>query len=107
MCETIAWMLTSEGHRITSVHSAEDAVSCIDSERFDLIITDQRLPGMDGEALIECIRERDASLAERTLLTSGLLFRPKHTGRYLQKPFSRAQLLKMLGDLTGNLPAQS
>ena len=59
MCETIAWMLTSEGHRIVAVHSAEDAVQQIEAEDFDLVITDQRLPGMDGQGLISLITKHE------------------------------------------------
>jgi DNA-binding NtrC family response regulator len=99
MCETIAWMLTTDGHRIVSVHSAEDAIEHIQAGRFDVVITDQRLPGMDGEGLIAHITEHWPELAQRTVLTSGLLFRPAQTHRYLQKPFSRAQLIKLLGEL--------
>jgi CheY-like chemotaxis protein len=99
MCETIAWMLTSEGHRIVSVHSAEEALTQIESEFFDVVITDQRLPGMNGEALIAEISKRWPRLAQRTVLTSGLLFRPTQTRRYLQKPFSKVRLLRLLGEL--------
>jgi two-component system NtrC family sensor kinase len=99
MCETIAWMLTTDGHRIVSMHSAEDALEQIASERFDMVITDQRLPGMDGEGLIAAIEDRWPELTGRTVLTSGLLYRPRQTHRYLQKPFSRAQLLKMLSEV--------
>ena len=99
MCETIAWMLMSEGHRIVSVHTAEEAITKIESSLFDIVITDQRLPGMTGEGLIEVIGQRWPELLSRTVLTSGLLYHPKQTRRYLQKPFSQQQLLKLLGEL--------
>ena len=60
------------------------------------VVTDLRLPGMDGEALIDALRSGWPKLAERTILTSGLLYRPRDPSRYLQKPFTRAQLLKAL-----------
>jgi len=96
MCETIAWMLRTDGYRIVSVHSAEAAIAQIEADLPDIVITDQRLPGMDGEGLIAQLRQRWPELAARTVLTSGLLYRPQQTRWYLQKPFSRMQLLKLL-----------
>ncbi len=101
MCETIAWMLVTDGHRIVSVHSAEEALARIETDRFDIVLTDQRLSGMTGEHLIEAITKQWPDLATRSVLTSGLLYRPTEQQRYLQKPFSRAQLLKLLRELMG------
>jgi signal transduction histidine kinase len=99
MCETIGWMLTTDGHRVVGVHSAEDALSRLEVERFDALITDLRLPGMDGEGLMSLVRSRWPELAEHMILTSGLLHRPSQVQRYLQKPFSQAQLLKLISEL--------
>jgi nitrogen-specific signal transduction histidine kinase len=93
LCETVTWMLGEEGHRIVAVHAAEDALARLQQEEFDVVLTDLRLPGMDGEALIRAMSERWPDLAGRTILTSGLLHTPRAEIAYLQKPFSRAQLL--------------
>jgi signal transduction histidine kinase/CheY-like chemotaxis protein len=96
MCETVGWMLTTDGHRIVTAHTAEQALALVGEEDFDFVVTDLRLPGMDGEALIDALRSGWPKLVERTILTSGLLYRPRDPSRYLQKPFTRAQLLKAL-----------
>ena len=96
LCETLSWMLEEDGHHITAVHSAEEALDRLNRENFDLIITDISLPGMDGESLVEAIELRNPSLARRTVLTSGLLHTPRRSNPYLQKPFTRNQLLVLI-----------
>jgi signal transduction histidine kinase/ActR/RegA family two-component response regulator len=93
LCETVTWMLAEEGHRIVALHAAEDALARLQVEQFDIVLTDLRLPGMDGEALIRTMAERWPELATRAILTSGLLHTPRSDTPYLQKPFSRSQLV--------------
>jgi len=93
LCETVTWMLAEEGHRIVALHAAEDALARLQVEQFDVVLTDLRLPGMDGETLIRTMAERWPELATRAILTSGLLHTPRADTPYLQKPFSRSQLV--------------
>ncbi len=93
LCETVTWMLAEEGHRIVALHAAEDAIARLQVEQFDVVLTDLRLPGMDGEVLIRTMSERWPELATRAILTSGLLHTPRSDIPYLQKPFSRSQLV--------------
>lgn len=94
--ETVTWMLAELDHRIHGVASAEEALTVLQRRRFDVVLTDLRLPGMDGEELIEAIAARWPALAQRAILTSGLLHRPQNPKAYLQKPFARAQLLGLI-----------
>ena len=96
MGETIRWMLSTHGHRAVVVQSAEKALERLSNEVFDVLITDQRLPGMDGEALLEIVHKEWPDMRESSILTSGLLHRPKDGQLYLQKPFSRDQLGQLL-----------
>ena len=90
------WMLTPHGHRVETASSAEEALDRLSRGRFDLIITDYRLPGMDGEVLAAEIAERWPELADHIVLTSGLLYTPRRSNAYLQKPFNQAQLLSLV-----------
>ena len=96
MGETVAWMLSTLGHRATVAHSAEEGLERLSHELFHAVLTDQRLPGMDGETLIRTIRTQWPALSERTILTSGLLHRPEESQAYLQKPFSTEQLAALI-----------
>jgi DNA-binding response OmpR family regulator len=44
--------LSSEGYEVTTVRDAEQALEILGRERFDLIVTDIRMPGRDGVELI-------------------------------------------------------
>ena len=96
MGETVAWMLLTLGHRATVVTTAEEGLERLSQECFHAVLTDQRLPGMDGETLLHKIREQWPEVAERAILTSGLLHRPSETQSYLQKPFSTEQLAALI-----------
>ena len=52
-------LLERMGLDATTASGPVDALALFDAERFDLIITDIRMPGMDGHAFLEAIRARD------------------------------------------------
>jgi CheY-like chemotaxis protein len=54
-------VLRELGHRVTVVSSAREAVKRFTSEAFDLVVTDYRMPDMDG---IEIIRRARAQNPE-------------------------------------------
>ena len=96
MGETLSWMISTHGHRAVVVQTAEEALQRLENEMFDALITDQRLPGMDGETLLGIVRDQWPDMVDKSALTSGLLHRPRSGQLYLQKPFSREQLGRLL-----------
>jgi CheY-like chemotaxis protein len=99
LCETLSLILAGEGHHIQVAHSAEEALVLLTRVRVDAVVSDIRLPGMDGESLVEQIEARWPHLLGRTLLCSGLLAKPRREGRYLQKPFTSEQLRRALATM--------
>lgn len=55
-------MIGELGYRIEAVATAEEALARIRVERFDLLITDVLMPGMNGVELARRIRTLDADL---------------------------------------------
>ncbi len=51
-------MLQDEGYEALTAGDARDALARIDEEPFDVVITDLRMPGVDGLELLRRIRER-------------------------------------------------
>ncbi len=92
LCETVLLMLSGEGNRIEAVHSAEEALVSLKRRSFDVVLTDIRLPGMDGEALADRIEAWWPELSSRTILCSGAVLHPRRSNPYLQKPFTGDQL---------------
>lgn len=59
------------GHTIHYAHDAESALQLLERESFDLLITDLRMPGIDGAQLIEAMRRRSGCDSIPVLLTTG------------------------------------
>jgi DNA-binding NtrC family response regulator len=56
--EAIAEQLSDRGYRVEQAESGEVAIAKLADFAFDIIITDLRLPGMDGSAVVEAAVER-------------------------------------------------
>ena len=54
--ETIEDILNREGYDITSVSNGEDALALMRKKKFDVLLSDIRMPGMSGLDLIEKAR---------------------------------------------------
>jgi CheY-like chemotaxis protein len=54
--------LTAEGHEVVEASNGREAVQRAKEEDFDLILSDVRMPDMDGVELLRSIHERDADL---------------------------------------------
>lgn len=50
-------LLTSQGYAVQQASSAEEALHLVRGVQPDLILMDLRLPGMDGYAALEALRE--------------------------------------------------
>src|ERR1700677_2508566 len=51
-------LLEQKGYRATCVERAEEAVEILGREKFSLILTDLRLPGMKGEELVAWMKRQ-------------------------------------------------
>src|SRR6266540_1805886 len=56
--EAIAEQLGDRGYQVTQADSGEAAIARLADFAFDIIITDLRLPGIDGSAVVEAALER-------------------------------------------------
>lgn len=55
---TTKWFLANFGYAVDSVGSAEEALSLFDPKLHDIVITDNRMPGMTGVELSHIIKLR-------------------------------------------------
>jgi CheY-like chemotaxis protein len=64
-------ILEELGYTVISASCGNDALRLVDEQQFDLIVTDYRMPGMDGVALIRALRARE--FKRPIILLSGFL----------------------------------
>ncbi|MEZ4467469.1 MAG: response regulator [bacterium] len=59
---TLALVLEGEGFTVTDAGTAEEALDLLERRRFDMLLLDVCLPGMDGITALKLIHEQDADL---------------------------------------------
>lgn len=100
--EDTAAMLEDAGHRVVTAYSGRQALDILSKgERFDLLATDQAMPGMTGAELVEAVRSKYPDMAV-ALMTGYAELPPGVAGGVprLTKPFMQTQLLAFLGKVT-------
>lgn len=93
--------LEAEGYEVVSAESGAVALALLDEGRFDAVVSDLRMPDIDGRALWRAIRERDRTLAARFVFVTGDTLSPlasdfrRESGvEGLEKPFTPADLVQ-------------
>ena len=102
MLRLLSMRLGAAGYQVTAVGSAEAALSQLDIDRPQLVLSDVRLPGKDGLTLFDEIRSRHPSLPVILLTAHGTIpDAVEATARgvfgYLTKPFDARELLEKIG----------
>jgi CheY-like chemotaxis protein/nitrogen-specific signal transduction histidine kinase len=101
----ITRLLAKRGHQVTVVSDGNAAVAAFDRGRFDLVLMDIQMPGLDGFQATAEIRRRQGNAAERAPIValtahamSGDRERCLAAGmdNYLTKPISPRELDEML-----------
>jgi len=86
--EVVTQYLLADGHRVVTANNGGEAMQHIGSERFDVMITDHGMPGMNGYQLADAVRRTDA--AQSVILLTGFALapeqQPKSIDCMLKKP---------------------
>jgi two-component system response regulator GlrR len=91
--------LEAAGFEVVAVPSAEEALDVLDGSTVDLLLTDYRLPGMDGFQLITRTKATHPTLAIIAMSAYGtsesaVEARRRGANDYLVKPFEVPDLLR-------------
>jgi CheY-like chemotaxis protein len=103
IAEMLGEMLSLLGHKPTLCHSAPQAIELLENQKFDLILSDFRMPAMDGQEFYERISAKYPALAQRFAFLSGDVVNDetqlflKTSGRaHLAKPFRLEHVARMV-----------
>ncbi|WP_417804393.1 response regulator [Thalassospira lucentensis] len=97
LADKIAAALRQTDHAVDMVHDGEDALPLVLQERFDLLILDLSLPGMDGIDILKTVRARKIDLPVMILTARGNLDErvaglDAGADDYMVKPFELSEL---------------
>jgi nitrogen fixation negative regulator NifL len=108
----LAETLSERGHRVTVAASAREALELIAADRWDLIVTDVKMPELDGPGLYRELQRRRPELLPRLVFMTGDALSPTTArflndvaGPHLEKPFTAEDvellLRRVLDDARG------
>jgi DNA-binding NtrC family response regulator len=97
-------ILQSEGYKAETAASGEVALRMLDQNRFDLVITDLNMAGMDGLELLHEIVSQDPTVAVIMItaypsIQSAVEATRKGVYQYLEKPVDRDKLLEVVDEV--------
>jgi len=96
--EILEAILTDAGYDLMTAASGEAALKIVKDKRFDLVLTDLKMTGMDGIELLQRLLAHDSSIIVILLTAHGSIDSAKEALRrgafdYLEKPYDRETLL--------------
>src|SRR5215472_13413546 len=99
LLKLISLRLTSAGYRVRTADSGETALAALAIARPAAVITDLRMPGIDGLALFEAIHRQHPTLPVIILTAHGTIpdavsATQRGVFGYLTKPFDSQELLQ-------------
>lgn len=107
--ELLRTMLEGAGYEVASAESGEVALALLAEARFDAIVSDLRMPDLDGAGLWRAVRERQPALARRIVFVTGDTLSPGARAfldearcASLEKPFVKHELLEAVQRVLGN-----
>jgi len=85
--------LVSFGFTVVKVSTVDEAIACLKSIQYDLVITDLQLPGANGRVLIKHVKEHYPKT--KVIIIAGWLDKPEFEF-FLPKPFEVKELKSLI-----------
>lgn len=94
-------LLTLEGYNILTAVDGQDALEVIAKEKVDLVVSDMKMPRMDGFELLKNLRNNYPDIGVVIMTGYGDTYTIKDAlllgaDEYLSKPFKRLELLSVV-----------
>ena len=113
VAELVAEVLLNDGHDVVVAHSGNEGLRAISGRRFDIVLSDLRMPDLDGPGLLRALqRERPELVARIAFMTGDKLspdveaFLKGSTRPHIEKPISpgdvRALIQRVLTGVAGS-----
>ncbi len=106
--EAVSEALADAGFTVRLANDGLEALDCIKSQPYDLIVCDLKMPRLDGTAFYRRLEADHAPMARRVLFVTGDVagteaerFLEETGCRWLPKPFRLKDLLKVASEMLG------
>ena len=109
LASAMAESFSDAGFLVDRAGDGEEAMACLEGGEYDLIISDLKMPRMDGIQLFGALRERHPEMAGRIMFVTGDVIGTEAEGfladsgcRWLAKPFRLSELLRLAKEVIGD-----
>jgi len=109
VAQMLSDILTAQGHRVVTAASGQKALRLMEGQSFDVILSDVRMPELDGPSLYATLERTQPAMLKRTAFVSGdtlspsaRVFLQRVKRPFIEKPFTleevRALVARILDD---------
>lgn len=106
IAETLADLLSLDGYAVDLAIGGNDAQQKLRAKCYDIVLSDLRMPGLDGPALFAWIEAERPELARRVAFVTGdtlsapaVRFLARSGCPFVEKPFTRESLRRLIGEV--------
>jgi CheY-like chemotaxis protein len=108
--EVIADVLVGYGYKVETAVDGADALHLCEQSRYDLVLSDLRMPRMDGAALYQALHDKHGPAMPRMIFVTGQAHALDYAGflgvtavPVLAKPFTVDDLRKAVTQVLGTM----
>ncbi|OGR94930.1 MAG: hypothetical protein A2016_06810 [Elusimicrobia bacterium GWF2_62_30] len=97
MCSLINTVLSDEGYTVTATQKPQEGLALLKKDAFDLVITDLRMPKMDGMEILQAVKSVSPAMpviliTAYSTVDSAVQAMKLGASDYVAKPFKNAEL---------------
>ena len=102
--ELISDVLAGYGHNVETASDGQQGIQVFDKQLFDVVITDIRMPGIDGHGVVKHIRESERPDTPIIAMSGTPFDLDDEVDFFLSKPFNITGLLDVFNNLASSSP---
>lgn len=104
MCSLINTVLSEEGYRVTATQRPQDGVALLQKDTFDLVITDLRMPKMNGMEILQAVKSVSPAMpviliTAYSTVDSAVQAMKLGASDYVAKPFKNDELCSAVNNV--------
>ena len=114
VADMVSDILTNAGYDVEKRYDSQEALALLRTDSFDAVLSDMRMPGLDGPALYIELKKLDPSLAKKIAFVTGdtlskdvAEFLSATSQPWLEKPVTPKELLILVSDLVSKQELKS